>query len=221
MKNLLLITVLLVFSIIAHAQQDVTQFLGIPIDGSKSEMVRKLEKKGFRNVPMTDAFVGEFNGKDVNVFIGTNKGKVWRIAIDYARSTDERSIQITYNNLLSQFTNSKKYMPNYLNFQFPIPDDEDISYEMTVNNKRYDAIFYQRSIAIEEKINSILSSKYSEEQLTNLSEEVQSEIDELKNKFKYDYTKKPVWFRLSSLDGEYHILLFYENEYNQANGEDL
>lgn len=58
---------LLTFSIIVHAQQDVTQFLGIPIDGSKTEMIRKLKEKGYRNDPTTDALVGEFNGAKVNV----------------------------------------------------------------------------------------------------------------------------------------------------------
>ena len=34
-------------------------------------------------------------------------------------------------------------------------------------------------------------------------------------------TKKPVWFMISGNYGEYYITMFYDNEYNRANGEDL
>ena len=39
---------LLTISTILYAQKDVTQFLGIPVDGSKSEMIQKLKAKGYR-----------------------------------------------------------------------------------------------------------------------------------------------------------------------------
>ncbi len=32
---------------------------------------------------------------------------------------------------------------------------------------------------------------------------------------------KPVWFRICKFYGEYYITMFYDNEYNHANGEDL
>lgn len=34
-------------------------------------------------------------------------------------------------------------------------------------------------------------------------------------------TKKAVWFRICENYGEYYITMFYDNEYNHANGEDL
>ncbi len=33
--------------------------------------------------------------------------------------------------------------------------------------------------------------------------------------------KKTVWFTISQMQGKYYITMFYENGYNQANGEDL
>ena len=169
MKKLLSITMLLTFSIIVHAQQDVTQFLGIPIDGSKTEMIRKLKEKGYRNDPTTDALVGEFNGAKVNVFVVTNNNKVCRIMVADANNVDERAIQIRFNRLCEQFANN----PKYISLQdYTIPEDENISYEITVHKKRYEAVFYQQSaatdtIAIKEKLQSILLSKYTEEQLEN------------------------------------------------------
>ena len=53
MKKILSLAVLLVFSLAMYAQKDVTKFLGIPVDGTKSEMIKKLKEKGFTEVRMT------------------------------------------------------------------------------------------------------------------------------------------------------------------------
>ena len=37
----------------------------------------------------------------------------------------------------------------------------------------------------------------------------------------YFLVKKPVWFTISEFSGKYYITMFYDNEYNRANGEDL
>ena len=227
MKKLLSITMLLTFSIIVHAQQDVTQFLGIPIDGSKTEMIRKLKEKGYRNDPTTDALVGEFNGAKVNVFVVTNNNKVCRIMVADANNVDERAIQIRFNRLCEQFANN----PKYISLQdYTIPEDENISYEITVHKKRYEAVFYQQSaatdtIAIKEKLQSILLSKYTEEQLEHPTAEIETEIAAVRLRRKledfYSCSKRPVWFMISDFYGKYYIIMYYDNEYNRANGEDL
>ena len=62
------------------AQSDVTKFLGIPVDGFKPEMIRKLKAKGFVEHPYrTDELVGELNGRDVEVAVVTDNNKVYRI----------------------------------------------------------------------------------------------------------------------------------------------
>ena len=40
---------MLISTMALYAQKDVTKFLGIPVDGSESEMVKKLKEKGFRS----------------------------------------------------------------------------------------------------------------------------------------------------------------------------
>ncbi len=215
---------LLMFAIIAYAQQDVTQFLGIPIDGSKPEMVRKLKEKGFRDDPVTNALVGDFNGTKVNLLVVTNNNKVCRIMVADANQVDERAIQIRFNRLCEQFANN----PKYVSLQdYKILENEDISYEIAVNKKRYEAIFYQRStvtdtVTIKEKIQSIILSKYTKEQLANPTEEIRSEIIKLSMEYVMEgYSKRPVWFMISDYYGKYYITMFYDNEYNRANGEDL
>ena len=74
MKKAIAGIILALVSICAvYAQKDVTQFLGIPIDGSKSAMIQKLKAKGFKaNSYNKDVLEGEFNGMDVNVHVATN-----------------------------------------------------------------------------------------------------------------------------------------------------
>ena len=56
---------LLISSLFIYAQQDVTKFLGIPVDGSKSEMIQKLKAKGYTSSPLDkDVLVGEFNADE-------------------------------------------------------------------------------------------------------------------------------------------------------------
>ena len=64
MKKLILALCVLILSVSVFAQDDVTKFLGIPIDGFKPEMIRKLKGKGFTDHPYkSDVLVGEFNVK--------------------------------------------------------------------------------------------------------------------------------------------------------------
>lgn len=69
---------------------------------------------------------------------------------------------------------------------------------------------------------SVLFSKYSEEQLVNASEESRKEmIMAVLADLLGRYSKKSVWFMISDYYGKYYITMFYDNEYNRANGEDL
>lgn len=73
MKSWFSIAMLLMFSITVHAQQDVTRFLGIPVDGSKSEMIHRLKEKGFQYNQSTGALRGEFNGLEVDIYVSDNQ----------------------------------------------------------------------------------------------------------------------------------------------------
>ena len=59
--------------VVLYGQKDVTQFIDIPVDGFKPEMIKKLKSKGYTVIQGSeDMFKGEFNGTDVNIFIQTN-----------------------------------------------------------------------------------------------------------------------------------------------------
>ena len=170
---------LLMAAVSSYAQNDVTTFLGIPVDGFRQDMIKKLKEKGFVTNFLTDELLdGEFNGQKVSIGILTNNNKVYRIAVSDKNQVSEGEIKIRFNNLCKQFENNPKYIPYKSNQH--ISDSEDISYEMIVHNKRYDAYFFQ---------------------------------DGDDNKI--------VWLMIASFGSKYYIIIFYDNEYNKANGEDL
>lgn len=146
MKKLLSIAVLLFTSLSLFAQSDVTKFLGIPVDGFKPDMIRALKEKGFvSSITDKDILEGEFNGTQVNVYTATNNNKVYRIMVCDAKTMGETDIKIRFNRLCDQFSNNKNYIELDEDGQ-KIPDDENIRYEISVHDKRYEAIFFKCQI---------------------------------------------------------------------------
>ena len=199
MKKIGLLVMAILLSVVVYAQNDVTKFLGIPVDGSKKEMMKKLKEKEFVSVPHLgdNVLVGEFNERRVYVYIVSNRNKVWRIAASEVYSTDEFDIKLKFNELCRQFKKNKNYVSlDYVDYI--IPEEEDISYEMDVNEKRYEACFFQQPLL---HIDSSTQSYMIEKAL-----------------------KKPVSITIEkggSTNNKYTIWYYYDNEYNKANGEDL
>ena len=230
MKISLLIFMQLLLSASLYAQKDVTQFLGIPVDGYKPEMIKKLKDKGYAiSSSNRDVLVGEFNGIKVNIHIATNNNKVCRIMVSDANTVNEGDVKIRFNKLCQQFQNNKKYMSASLSdSNYIISEDEDISYELLVHTKRYQAVFYQLptkeldSTVLQKELRDFLLKKYTQEELSNPTEEIRKDM--IKEGLSYmlnRYSKKTVWFMINELNGGYYISMFYDNEYNKANGEDL
>ena len=227
MRKIFTIIVLLVASVTLFAQSDVTKFLGIPVDGFKPDMIRKLKEKGFVSTAYDkDILEGEFNGHDVHIHIVTNNNKVYRIMVADKNSISETNIRIRFNNLCYQFANNSKYTTFLSDVDdYIIPEGEDISYEMSVNNKRYEASFYQKPDTIAqqkdlENYRNSLLEKYTEEEL-NDSATVNKIVQDAILYAMDISTKKSVWFMISESYGKYCIIMFYDNEYNRANGDDL
>jgi len=195
MKKILFILLLNILALTGNAQNnDITKFLGIPIDGTKTEMIQKLQSKGFilkEKGAETERMEGEFNGQKVNLYLVTNNRKMCRIMVADKTHIGEADIIVRFNTLLRQFENNENYEPSPVNEY--IDEDEDISYEMTCHNKRYEATFYQKSK--EDKI--LINPKW----------------DKL--------LMRSVWFMIAEYYGKYYIAIFYDNEYNRANGKDL
>ncbi len=223
MKKLLFSVVALLLVASANAQADITKFLGIPVDGTKEEMIAKLKEKGFRMAeynPNNNILEGEFNGADVNVHIATNKNKVCRIMVCDKNTQSGSSIKNRFNILCEQFKNNA----NYVSLEdYKIPESEDVENEILINKKNYQAIFYQmvdiKSDWYKQESKKYVDSLYTSEQIEKMNTD--ELMDLLSKVLFYFLTKKPVWFKISEFSGEYYITMFYDNEYNRANGEDL
>ena len=140
MKRFFFVLSLLLVSLGVFAQNNTLKFLGIPVDGNRQDFITALKGKGFSYDAYNDYLVGRFNGKDVKVYVLDNYGKVHRIAVVDKVSTNEGQIILSFNTLLHQFENNGKYIAESRNEE--IPNSEDISYEMTVHNKQYQAGFF-------------------------------------------------------------------------------
>lgn len=211
----------------------ITEFMGIPVDGFKKDMIQKLEAKGFVYSKQNDRFEGEFNGEDVYILIGTNNNKVYRIAIIDKSDHNEQQIKVRFNRLCEQFENNKKY--SFLGESQMIPEETDISYDMNIKNKSFEASFFQeidinqvdtislrnRFLEITNEVNESLKEKFNDEQVDKFKDIIKgnSGIELMMMGLKF---KKSVWFKIvKSRYGEYRIVIYYDNEHNKANGEDL
>lgn len=140
MKKILSLAFLLMLSLSIFAQRQVTKFLGIPVDGSRTAMIQKLKAKGFRYNSYSDMLEGQFNGMNVVILVRTNKNKVCRIVVTYKNSYDKEEIKRQYNHLINQFTNN----PRYKTFEAEeLTDKDDIYHEVSINKKQYQAAFCQ------------------------------------------------------------------------------
>ena len=197
MRKFLTLLAMIAISASVFAQKEVTKFMGIPVDGSPTEMIKKLKAKGFTTDEDAmqavkqglidwdgpEVLTGRFNGERVRVYIVVETNKVWRIVLKDKKDRDETQIKIRFNTLVRQFENNDKYIP-YFDEQ-TIADDEDISYQMTVNKKQYEATFFQKG--------------------------EDGTVDE----------KRIVWFTIRQGFDGYYIAMFYDNKYNEADGSDL
>lgn len=205
MKKLLLLFIISALSCKISAQSDVTKFLGIPVDGTKPAMIEKLKAKGFRWNAQMECLEGEFNGEEVYVRVLTNNNKVWRIALMDKLVRDEGQIRVRFNNLVDQFEANRNYRkPIFLEEDQRIPDKERIGDQIWLHHKQYQASFIQTGPL--EDVESM-----SEEEAMAYLQRVGAAM-----------MNNSVWFSIHrDKYDEFRLLLYYDNERNHAQGDDL
>lgn len=67
----------------------------------------------------------------------------------------------------------------------------------------------------------VLSDSENELKLSDTTKNIVSDIVKMTMERMAELTNKSVWFMISDLYDKYYITMFYDNEYNRANGEDL
>ena len=205
MKRLFLFGMALMLAFTASTQNNVTRFLGIPVDGTKTAMIQKLKAKGYTYNSTLDYLQGEFNGRDVRIYVVTNNNKVWRIMVsDTYPTRNKADIRIRFNTLCGQFSKNEKYIPANMLGEYEISESEDISVQMTLYNKRYEAAYYQVSEAdkdttgLQEWALGKISKKYTEAEIKDMSEEETKQVtlSLLLEYINEKLSKKSVWFMI-------------------------
>ncbi len=204
----------------ASAQDDVIKFLGIPVDGPKSEMIKKLQEKGFVYDSKNDLLYGMFNGEDLSLRVYADRdGKVWQITLLDTKVRDKDEIKIRFNTLLWQFLETNKYVKTMGDI---IPNSEDIEKGILIEGKEYQAHFLPSGepdasdyFEIDKKLKDL-----TEEKIQELTEEEQLLIME---KVLRLAKLSCVWFQIGdSSGGGYIICMYYVNKNNDPrNGADL
>ena len=147
MKKIIGLLFAVLFSAGLYAQEGgVIKFLGIPVDGTKQEMIEKLKSKGFTYNQQKDVLEGEFNGEKVVIMVQTQNNKVWRLYIYDETNRSEGQIKIRFNRLVAQFENNSKYTP--VKESQTIDEDENISHEISFHDKQYQAAFLSERLGI-------------------------------------------------------------------------
>lgn len=150
MKKLLVLILMSMLSVGVYAQKEVTKFLGIPVDGTRTSMIQKLRAKGFTvNREKDDILNGKFNGEDVNIAILTQNDKVWRVLVTDVTIRNEVQVKMRFNELVRQFENNGNYYEPS-NDQ-SIPDNENVKDEIKSSNRQYQAFFIQKGTTSDDK----------------------------------------------------------------------
>lgn len=198
----LVFALLMLFTLSMSAQDNVMKFMGIPIDGTKSEMIDKLQQKGFapeqieidleraeenyiavggeiiegRNREKDGGYYmhGYFNGARCKLVIMSYKSKVYKIVVAFEDSYKDKFNAFTAFNNYAERLQNKYYDEN--NFYKPLDYSGDLKLDADYFNMFFD----------KQKMGGVtLHITYPE---TNM---------------------------------EYHIILEYLNVNNMPNGEDL
>lgn len=175
--------------------KDITEFLGIPVDGDPYSMRQKLIEKGFKLIPGTERFgVGDleglFNGEQVKIIILGNNLGVYRIVVGQKNGYSSSEIIRKFNSLVRQFDAKANYTkrddPLDTYYISVYEDDED--FDRNVKNQKYQATYYQENSKMKQVNFKILK---------------QMDLDKLRSG---DFDKV--------FSGKYTINIFYENLYN-------
>ena len=201
-------------SSVCFAQRDVIKFLGIPVDGSKEEMIsaiKALNRFRYFRAEGQDSFIGQFNGVESFIVISDNNGLVDRVFVWEADPRTQKETIRAYNTLIDQFSKNDKYVDLLQCSKMKIQPGENIRRVMRVEGLEYEARFFY--IPDMEERERVLKTV-----------EGMSDTDRID--YVFDYAERNqvdiVWFRINQIGRrDWAIPIYYENTRNRPHGEDL
>ena len=107
------------------------------VDGFKKDMIEKVKGKGFEQENEMDVLRGEFNGEKVNIFVGSERNKVWRIVVGDGIERKEDDIKIRLNKVQEELKDKGKQVGKLEDKDY-ICEEINVGYEMKVRKKRFE-----------------------------------------------------------------------------------
>lgn len=108
MKKLMIALAMLLVSGVAMAQ-DVTTFMGIPIDGTEEAMRNKLKAKGFREVGKDKNLKGEFFGREAYIYVDGHDDLADSVGVVFLCDDDKDATRL-YNSIFTGMFEGSKYV---------------------------------------------------------------------------------------------------------------
>jgi len=231
-------TLLMLLTLSLSAQDGIIKFKGIPVDGTKDEMIIKLKQKGFTYDYTNDMFKGVFDGDNIVGFIQTYNGKVYNIRFVHDSHGFNKSVVINkFNSLVLRYETNEKYLSNIKLDKaindidtYQIDSYEDIGNEMK-RGKTYKAQYYytfdkdlsDTTGLYQFKIETIrkyqnLASTYGRN-LDDFINDTTLPVLYYMHKLEQDMVQ---FYIIDGMDYDTYLIMFdYSNRRNAPNGDDL
>ena len=115
MKRTLILVALFLLSAGLYAQNASVRFQDISVEGSKQEMIQKLQAAGFET--MADGVLkGNVDSRYVNISIKTDaNNQVKGLVVDEMSTLDAAEAKARFNSLIAQFNADANYVANGAN----------------------------------------------------------------------------------------------------------
>lgn len=149
-------------------------FLGVPVDGTKSDIINALTSKGFAYDMDEDGMFGEFEGEGAFVHISENKaGKVYQLMIYFhTKESAKENIEV-YNKLVTRYNaDSTAYWSFYE--EELLPENANLDSLLNIDDNIWAEYLLSQQVdtaAYLENVFAVMLSKYTPEQIKNPTEE--------------------------------------------------
>ena len=139
-RNILII-LSLILTLTAAAQTDVTTFMNVPVNGTRTSMVRKLLKAGLKKAGK-DLLLEDVDGKSFIVTLQTNGKEVCRVTMTPTRGTGDVFLAVQmYNTLIECYRRDCGYCEKEYNREALMADS--LNWKRYIKQGMYYAEFFQ------------------------------------------------------------------------------
>lgn len=142
MKRTIIAALTLVLSLTLSAQNNVTVFMGVPVDGTEASMIAHLMKNGATRKG-ENIVLNKIDGNPYIIRLKTNKGRLWRVSmIDSKGTKDVNRILSIYEAMIDAYRENTNQYCEY-EYNKPVNPADSLNWENYIHQGAYYAEFFQ------------------------------------------------------------------------------